>query len=191
MEKFVNSTCKTAFFHLRNIRHIIPFLDMPTTEKVVHAFVSSRIDYCNSLLYGAPGFLIHKLQRVQNMAARVVTGTQKYDHISPVLEKLHWLPVQSRINYKVLLFIYKCLNNIAPVYLSSLLLSYQPTRALRSCHKQLLQIPRSKLKNFGDNAFSSFAPKLWNTLPEDIRCADTLDKFKSKLKTHLFLKCYP
>ena len=190
METFVAHTCKVAFCQLRNIARIRPYLDMPTTEKVIHAFVSSRVDYCNSLLLGAPISLIQKMQRVQNMAARVVTQTQKYDHISPALVKLHWLPIQNRIQYKVLLMVYKCLHNAAPVYLSSLLSHYVPSRSLRSADKSLLSVPKSKLRSFGDNAFYCFAPKMWNALPCNVRSAGSLTEFKSELKTYLFKKSY-
>ena len=190
MEDFVNKTCMASFFQLRNIRHIRPFLDASTAEKVVHAFVSSRIDYCNSLLYGVPVFLINKLQRVQNMAARVVTGTLKFDNISTVMKELHWLPVEYRIKYKVLLLIYRCINNLAPAYLSSLLAYYHPTRTLSSSSKQLLQIPKCRLRNFGENAFSHFGPKIWNSLPVEIKYAKSVEQFKSKLKTYLFKQCY-
>ena len=186
MEDFVNSTCRAAFFHLRNISHVRPYLDRATTEKVIHAFVTSRIDYCNSLLYGASVTLIKKLQRVQNMAARIVTCRGKYEHISPVLKELHWLNVDKRIKYKVLLNTYKCMNNLSPAYLSSLLSSYEPSRQLRSSSKQLLNVPRCKLRTFGENAYCSYAPRLWNVLPADIKSSSSIGQFKSKLKSYSF-----
>ena len=83
---------------------------------VVHAFVTSRIDYCNSLLYGISDYNINPLQRIQNSAAGIVTNTRKYDHITPILQKLHWLPVRQRIHFKILLT-YKAINDMAPEYL--------------------------------------------------------------------------
>ena len=124
------------------------------------------------------------------MAARVVTGTLKFDNISTVMKELHWLPLEYRIKYKVLLLIYKCINNLAPAYLSSLLAYYKPTRTLRSSSKQLLQIPKCRLRNFGENAFSHFGPKIWNSLPVEIKYAKSVEQFKSKLKTYLFKQCY-
>ena len=186
MEEHINATCRTAFYHLRNISRIRPYLTQSAAEKVVHAFVSSRLDYCNSLLYGASTKLVSQLQRVQNMSARLVTNVKKYDHITPVLMQLHWLPVRCRIEYKVLLIIYKCLHGLAPVYLSSLLQQYQPTRQLRSKSKELLHVPKSRLVTFGDHAFCKFAPEMWNALPHELKCTKSVDIFKSNLKTYLF-----
>ena len=190
MEHHVNVTCKTAIYHLRNIARVRKYLNKATTEKVVHAFVSSRLDYCNSLLYGISSTLISRLQRVQNMAARIITGTQKYDHITPVLHSLHWLPIKKRIEYKIFLIIFKCLHNMSPSYLSSLLMPHEPQRKLRSASKGLLHVPKSRLKTFGDNAFSCFAPKMWNVLPANLKAITSLTQFKSLLKAYLFRQYY-
>ena len=104
-------TCSTDFYHIRNIRHIRKYLDVKSTETMVHAFITNKLDYCNSLLNGLPDCQIQKLQRVQNAAARIITGIKKYDHITPALKELHWLPVQQRIEFKILLPTYKALNN--------------------------------------------------------------------------------
>jgi len=87
-------------------------------KTLVHAFVSSRLDYCNSLLYGISDGLQTKLQTVQNAAACVVTGTRKFDHITPVLHQLHWLPVWQRITFKLAMITYKCLHGLVPSYLA-------------------------------------------------------------------------
>ena len=110
--KHVTSICKTCYFHLRNISKIRDCLSLADTEKLVHAFITSKIDNANSLLYGLPvgKFLIDRLQTVQNAAARVITRTKKYDHIKPDLKQLHWLPVSQRIDYKILLLTYKALT---------------------------------------------------------------------------------
>ena len=94
LEKHVNNICKGAYYQIRNIGLIRKYLDIDTTKTLVHAYVTSRLDYCNSLLYGIPKELTNKLQRVQNTAARLVTRTRKYDHITPVLKDLHWLPIE-------------------------------------------------------------------------------------------------
>ncbi len=88
---------------------------------MVHALVTSKLDYCNSLVYGLPDILLNKLWNVQKSAARLITMSGKYQHISPTMKKLHWLLIRQCIEYKVLLLIYKALNNLAPVYLSDLL----------------------------------------------------------------------
>ena len=91
---------------LKNIADIRRYLEKQAAEKLIHAFVGSRLDYCNSLLVGIPETSLAKLQIVQNIAARILTGTRKYDHMTPVLYKLHWLPVKYRIEYKIILMTY-------------------------------------------------------------------------------------
>ncbi len=117
---------------------------------------------------------INKLQIVQNAAARVLTRSRKYDHITPILESLHWLPIKFRISYKILLFTYKALNGLAPAYLTSLLLRYNPSRSLRSQNSGLLVVPRIAKSTKGGRAFSYLAPKLWNSLPDNVQGSDTL-----------------
>ena len=189
-EGHVTSICKTAFFHLKNISKLRHMLSMKNAEQLVHAFMTSRLDYCNALLGGCPAYLINKLQLVQNAAARVLTRTRKYDHISPVLSTLHWLPVKHRIDFKILLITYKALNGLAPQYLSELLMHYSPSRLLRSQNSGQLIIPRISKSTAGGRSFSYLAPKLWNNLPSIVREADTLCQFKSRLKTHLFNLAY-
>ncbi len=121
---------------------------------------------------------------LQNAAARLLTGSRKQDHMTPILCTLHWLPVRYRIDYKILLFVCKALNNLAPLYLSDLLTTYNPARSLRSQVGHLLRIPQSCLQHRGDRAFAVAGPKLSNSLPLSVRTASTLAKFKSRLKMH-------
>ena len=130
------------------------------------------------------------LQYVHNSAARVLTRTKPWEPITPILARLHWLPVKSRITYKVLLLTYKSHHGLAPQYLSDLIHQYVPRRRLRSSDSGQLAKPSSDLKTFGERAFSVAAPTLWNSLPKDIRDSPTLDIFKSALKTHLFSTAY-
>ena len=118
------AVCKSAFFHLRNIPKIRKFLTTETTKALFHAFVTSKIDYCNSLLYGAPKYLLHRFQQVLNCGARIVYRSKKYDHITPLLMELHWLPIEQRINFQILLITFKTLHNQAPTYLTDLLTYY-------------------------------------------------------------------
>ncbi len=134
--------------------------------------------------------LVTKLQLVQNAAARVLTRTRKYEHISPVLSTLHWLPTKHRIDFKILLMTYKALNGLAPQYLSELLSHYSPPRPLRSQNSGHFKIPRISKSTAGGRSFSFLAPKLWNNLPNTVREADTLCQYKSRLKTHLFNLAY-
>ncbi len=93
-ENHVSHVTKTVFFHLRNIDQLRNMLPVSDAEKLVHAFMTSRLDYCNALLGGCPASSINKLQIVQNAAARVLTRSRKYDHITPILQSLHWLPIK-------------------------------------------------------------------------------------------------
>ena len=127
---------------------------------------------------------------MQNTAARIVTRTKKYEHISPVLKDLHWLPVANRIKFKILTLTYKCLHNQAPTYLSDMIELHSPPRDLRSAHNLSLKVPTTRLKTYGDRAFSRAAPDLWNALPIHIKGAYSLDCFKSELKTYLFNRSF-
>ncbi len=109
-DSHVSSICKTEFFHLKNISKLRPMLSMSNAEILINAFMTSRLDYCNALLGGCSARLINKLQMVQNAAARVLTRTRKYDHISPVLSTLNWLRIKHLIYFKILLITYKALN---------------------------------------------------------------------------------
>ena len=109
----INRTCSSAFYYLYNTRKIRKHLSRPVTESLVHAFITSRVDYCNSLLYGLPNSHIMKLQRLQNAAARLVTGTPRFCHVTPLLFHLHWLPISYRIKFKILLLTFECLYGVA------------------------------------------------------------------------------
>ena len=117
MEKQITLICKSAFYHLHNIAKIRKFISFKDCETLIHAFVSTKLDCCNSLLSGLLQNQIQKLQYVQNSAAHLLTGTRKYYSIAPILKELHWLPVAERIHYKILLLTFKSLNNLVPFYL--------------------------------------------------------------------------
>ena len=139
LDKHVISTCKACFFALRNISKIRDCLSLADTEKLVHAYITSKLDNTDSLLYGLPTLLIDRLQDVQNAEARVVTRTRKYDHIKPVLKQPRWLPVSQRTDYKILFLTCKAPNGQAPSYITKLLEPYVPTRNLRPSSKNLLK----------------------------------------------------
>lgn len=120
------------------------------------------------------------------LAARVRTKTRGRAHITPVLESLHWLPVCFRIDFKVLLLVFKCLNGLGPSYLADMLLSYEPSRTLHSSGSGLLVTPKVRTRTHGEAYFQFYGPPLWNSLSEDLRAAENVYVFKSRLKTHLF-----
>ena len=131
-----------------------------------------------------------KNQRILRIAARIVTLKSASDEISEMLKDLHWLPVEQRIKYKILLLTFRAVNGIAPPYISELLVPYSPPRNLRSTELALLNVPQTNLRTFGDRAFSSVAPRLWNDLPLSLRKTVSLASFKSLIKTLLFKECY-
>ena len=100
MNSHVNNTCSNAFYYLYNIRKIRKYLLRRSTETLIHAFVSSRVDYCNILLYGLPAYQLNKLQRVQNAVAKLICRESKYCHRRQLLYNLHWLPLKFRIDFK-------------------------------------------------------------------------------------------
>jgi hypothetical protein len=191
MEKHVNTIVKSAHYQIHNISRIRQYLDKHTTAILVHAHVTSRLDNCNSLLYGIPKTLTRKLQLVQNAAARLITYTRKRDHIVPILKQLHWLPILRRIDFKILLIVYKSFHSLAPIYISELIdTEATHSRQLRSSSKNILTVPRTRLSTMGDCSFQHAAPMLWNRLPDHIKLSATVDIFKSRLKTHLFQLAY-
>ena len=139
MDTHINSICKSAFFHLYNIRRIRKYLSSDCAQILVNAFVTSRLDFCNSLLYGLPGNQLQKLQRDQNAAACVICKICRYEHIAPSLYNRYWLPISYRIQFKIFLVVYKTVNGLAPLYLSELIELKTPGRYnLRSNSDTLL-----------------------------------------------------
>lgn len=149
----------------------------------------SRLDYCNSLMYGVNDIFIDRLQKMQNRAARLISLTKPRDKITPILKSLHWLPVRERIEFKIACIIYKCLHDLAPAYLCELIERYIPNRSLRSQWSQKLIVPVCKLVTC-EKAFFFGGPKVWNAVLINIKEADSLSKFKKMLKTELFRKVY-
>ena len=188
MEAHINTLCKSMFLELRRISHIRSLLDEAATKSLMSAFIMSRMDYCNSLLYGIPSNLMNRVQRAQNNAARIVLRKRKFDHAKPMLRELHWLPFRARIDYKISTLCFKCLHGLAPEYLSNLITPYIPRRTLRSAHTDQLTVPRVKLDTFGKRSFVFAAPTVWNSLPQCLRERTSLPAFKSGLKAHLFRK---
>ena len=145
--------------------------------------VSSRLDYCNSVLYGTSRSNVDKLQRVQNSLARIVKVRKKFDHITPVLSELHWLSIDARIRYKIAVLTFKALTTNKPTYLAELISIHRPVRELRSSSHNRLHV-RIVRTVFGSCAFCHAAPAVWNGLPPALTdCLTSLPSFKRRLKT--------
>ena len=166
------------------------------------------------LLHGAPQYQLNRLQKLQNYAARVISRTPKYCHITPIRASLHWLPIRERLEYKLALYVYKALHGLCPDYISEMVVPYVPSRQLRSAEQDLVQVPSGKFNKYGQRAFAVAAPTLWNNLPPHVRSiksskcpSNTCKKchtdgtcktrairsvniFKRHLKTHLFRVAY-
>ena len=191
MSAHVTNVVRAANFELRRISSIRQFLNVQATKVLISAFVLSKLDYCNSLLSGCPQFLIQKLQKVQNNAARLILKIPRNDHISPHLMSLHWLPIEYRIKYKLSCICFNSVSGTAPSYLSSLLSLYTPSRPLRSSSDgKKFCVPLVSTRSFGQRSFVHSAPSVWNSLPYQLRSSNSLVSFKSALKTHLYTEVF-
>ena len=155
--------------------HTRKYLSMQTTDILIHAFVTSRLDHWNSLPYNVPKNVIKQLQLVQNAAGRHdITCARKCDYITPILFDLHWLPVSEQINFKILLLTFKALHQQSPTYIQDLITRYLLSRSLQSSFMLSLNPVSFNLKTYGSRAFAVSTPKLWNKLPDDIRSCKNL-----------------
>ena len=193
--KYVQNVCKGCFSQLRDFRNIRQFLTQDAAVSVANAFVSSRLDYCNSLFRRLSKVNLHRLQSIQHSAARIEI---KHTRITLVLRKLHWLPIQFHSEFKLATLVDKFIHTGFPKYFAPHLSTYRTTYNIR--HSQsvanCINIPkfhptiRKSTKQFGVS-FAFDAPTVWNSLPKDIRASPTIASFKQKLKTYLFAKAYP
>ena len=187
----VTSLCQQMFMEIRKISLHRNFLPDDVVTQLMISLVLSKMDYCNSLFINLPQNLLDKLQRVQNCAAKICLRKRKYDHVTPLLKSLHWLPVKERIVYKIATLCHKYFLGTLPFYLSSLLKKPQSTRNLRSSDdRTALFQPMKNLKSYGERSFEFNGPQIWNALPREIREIECHDSFKRALKHHLFLKAY-
>ena len=170
----VSRTISTCSLHMRNIAQIRRYLTRPTTERVVNALITSRLDYCNSLLFGTSASNINRLQRLQNSVARLVTRQARRDSAMPLLRELHWLPVHV---------------DLSPTYLQQCVQVYTPVRSLLSSCGYTLVANRSRTVA-GDCTFVHAASTVWNALPVSVTSKDSLLSFKAALKTHICALAY-
>ena len=187
MSEHIKTVSKTCYMHIRNISKIRKLVNQETAHTMVRCMVLSRLDYCNALLYSLPVKNLQKLQAIQNASARVITQTRKYDHITPHLLSLHWLPVKQRIQFKIMVTAFKALKD-GPDYLRELLHVYSSGRVSRQTRKLRLEPPRTRSKRAA-RAFCCAAPYLLNELTQcdmDMSVAT----FRSNTKTVLFKNAY-
>ena len=195
MNAHVSNIARTCYFELRRLASIRRFLTSTATATLVSAFVLLRIDYCNSLLFGSTHDVTSHLQRIQNYAARIILRLPKSSSITMHLKSLHWLPVihslpvKVRSTYKIACLYYHCHSSTAPSYVTGIL-HRKPlhTRNSRSSSytMPLLNRPAHSKATLGDRSFSFASSSVWNSIPNDVRCAPSLSSSKSRLKTYLF-----
>ena len=195
LEDQVNAIINCCNIHLRNLWVIGSKLSYELKRQLIHCLIFSKLDYCNGLLYGLPDFLIKKLQKVQNSCARFLFGRyviKKWASIKPFLKKAHFLPIRERIDYKIALTAFKCLNNLAPDYLTKCIaMKSQPARVLRTDDDYfLLNVPSAPNYCRTERSFSQCGPFVWNRLPYDLRTETDIVTFKKKLKTYLFTEAF-
>ena len=183
LEEHIKNVCKRGYLHIKNLFYLGRFLDKTHRNIAAHSFITSILDYCNSLLYGLPNEQIKKLQMLQNAAVRTVVKKRKYDHISKDRVELHWLPVEARIIFKIALITWKCMAFGEPKYLKDLLVQRKDKRAM---YANTLDVPKSNKVTWGDRSFQKAAPMIWNSLPMKVREQNNIDSFKRELKTYLF-----
>ena len=193
----MSKLCQVCYFHLRRLRTVCRLrtvrrsLTKESLLTLVHAFVTSRVDHCNGLLFGSHSYLLDRLQSVLNSAARLVLNISKFSNISAAIcDDLHWLPIRRRIDFKIALMVRHCMVGAAPEYLMELCHPVSLAvgqQCLRSASRGDLVVPRFRLQTFGRRAFAVSGPQIWNSLPLKIRQSrDNLLLFKQKLKVHLF-----
>ena len=193
--KFQISYCiKIAMTNVINIRSIRKYLSVDSCRTLVRNLVITHIDYANSLYFGLPQCELKRLQRVQNISAKLILGVSKFSSTTDAFATLHWVPVVYRIQFKIAVLVFKCLNGSAPKYLVDLLVVQQAREGMRSSSQSasvpLLKIPRHRNKTFLDRSFAYSGPFVWNSLPQEIRSCCTIDDFKGKLKTYFCGKAY-
>ena len=181
LEGQINRVVSSSYYELKKIKSIRKYLSIDDTAQLIHAFISSKLDYCNALYLGLPSYLITKLQRVQNAAMRVLLKLNKYVPVAHHLFQQHWLPIERRIVFKNLTIVFKCIHALAPIPLMQCI-------TLRDDYRTSFTLKRTFYpKNMLDHrAFAVFAPILWNNLPLNLRSNTVISSFKSSLKTFLF-----
>ena len=167
-----------SYKQIYNIGQIRKYLTVEDLRTLVQSLIVSKLDNCNSLLFGVSEYEIGRLQKLQNSCARLIHGKKKNESVSAILFDLHWLPIKPRIYFKILLFVFKFFKNKTPTYINECLHVTNP-------ENYTLEIQRTNT-SYGDRAFQNCAPRLWNSLPPNIKAIQSIDLFKKHLKHYLF-----
>ena len=193
MTSQVSATVSSCFYQLRRLKNVRRSLPMEAARTLVNSFVVSRVDYCNGLLAGITQRQCDRLQFILNASVRLLYGGSRRDHVTPLMrDKLHWLRFRQRIKYKLCLTVYNALHQSSPAYIRELIIpigQVRPNRQLRSSDTNFIFKPASR-KKFGERGFSVAGPDAWNSLPVNVRLAQSASTFKSLLKSTLFTECY-
>ena len=178
----INKMNSNIYITLKKVAHIRDLLTKEATKTVVQTLVMSKLDYCSIVLLGTPQYNIEKLQRLQNMACRIVKRLRKYDHVCEALKDLHWLPIHECIVFKTCMNMYKCITSSAPLYLQELVIT-KHNRKLCSSSSKKVPVNRYRTSMVQNSSFSSMGARLWNSLLYHLLCAESIELFKSGLKT--------
>ena len=170
----------SLFLKMRNIAKMKRFLNKDQIVMLTHAIILSSLDYCNSLYIGCSKSTIKQLQLIQNRACRLIFGLKKRASVQDKLKELHWLRVEERIKFKVLLLVYKSIRNLSPSYLSELICLNDISNS------RSISLKCNTAVKHSSRAFQFVGIKLWNELPDSLRNIEDIDIFKNQLKTHLF-----
>jgi hypothetical protein len=193
MRRHIDLVVANCFAVLRQLRSIRQYVSPDIVQTLVTSLLLTRLDYGNAVLYGLPAVHLHRLQSVQNAAARLIFGLRRTEHITDALLQLHWLRVPERICFKLAVLTYRVLHGSAPSYLSVFtpVSSLPGRRCLRSASSDSLIVPRTRLSTVGDRAFPVAGATIWNSLPANVTSSPSLGIFRSRLKLHLFTVSYP
>ena len=191
MQDQISSVCRASFLEFRRLASIRHYLSERTSARLVAVFITSRLDHCNSVLAVLPAEQTSRLQRIEISAAQLVLKKRKRDHITPLLNEVHWLPVKFRCEYKIATLAHRHFDGSLSSYLSASLCTYQTSRVLRSTNEKLFKIPKRSLKSVDHCSFSFIAPTVWNSLPASLRNPPPRSDFKAQLNTFPFQQAFP
>ena len=187
-KQHVWNVAKKCFYMLKNMFKIRCCINETAAKAGVHSMITSKLDYCNAILYGLPESTLKHFTRVQNLSAHFISQHGEYEHITQVLKQLHWLPVYQRICYKVLILTFKSLNGQAPTYLEGLM-KRRPMKEQGLMATMTWWSPPSSISPLEEDKWA-IGTKLWNTLPKELKTYTNINTFKKLLETFLFKEAY-